>query len=327
MVSKSSTYGIVFLYLLLFLSCAKDDEFNNNELDHEANSTNYPSNENKEEKDSININFYKFAGFEEYMLLTKGSGWAQGSASYGDYFFQGNNNNLMIDVYNLKTKSYICRIPIDKQQTNSLYHANTLNFGNQFYSSDDAFPVLYVSSGYTQNKSTESFVFVYRIIQTEDDKFQLELIQTITLDFGTWTEAILDNDHNAIWIKDSTGYRKFIMPSIFGGDCKISSWDFALAEIKHEKRPFSSHDQGHLFYDDRIWFATGVPSLNERTALFIIDTKTKKREAIIDFFDLGLFNPSNPQDNYFEPEGVIVYDNQIMICFRYAIYRLIPQEY
>ena len=316
MVKHSITYCFLLLFLVLSMSCSKDNSI----LD--------PS--DIFEKDSLggigcedvaNECIYSFVGAEKYMDLSKASSGGQGSANYGDFFFQGYANNSVMDVYNLRTKSFLCRIPISQPKSSSLYHANTLNFGNQFYAEDDEFPVLYVCSGYTLNNSTESFVFVYRIIQKEDDKFQLELIQTITLDFGTWTEAILDNEHNAIWIKDSTGYRKYIMPSIFGGDCKISSWDFALAEIKHEKRPFS-HDQGHLFYDDRIWFATGVPGWNEKTALIIINTLTGKREGIIDFLDLGLFNPSNPQDNCYEPEGVIVYDNQIMICFRNFIYSL-----
>ena len=63
--------------------------------------------------------------------------------------------------------------------------------------------------------------------------------------------------------------------------------------------------------------------MNEKTALVIINTLTGEREAIVELQDFGLVDLSNPQDNYFEPEGVIVYGNHVMICFRNAIYKLI----
>lgn len=317
---------MIVFYFLVNIACSKEDDHTDvlTPPEKQTPKTVIPSSVDSEEEDSSSIftssNIYVSA--EKYMDLANWSGWAQGSASYGDFFFQGYNNNLMIDVYSLKTKSFICRIPINSSQHSSLYHANTINFGNQFYAEDDTFPVLYVCSGYAQENSSKSLVLVYRIVQSDNDVFQAELIQTITLDFGSWTEAILDNEHNAIWIRDKHAYRKYPVPSVYVGDCLISSRDNCLKEIKHFKRPFKSSDQGHLFYDDSIWFPSGVPGWNEKTALYMINTLTGKSE-MVELKDLGLVNPLNPHDNTFEPEGVIAYNNQLMICFRKAIYSLI----
>ena len=301
----------ILLYLTISTSCTTDDDI---------------SHIDKEEFETLST--YQFTGTQKFMDLPHGVSGTQGSANFREYFFQGYNGNSAIDVYNLRTKAFVCRIPISKPASNSRYHANTLNFGNQYIAQSDQFPVLYVCSGYTESSSTKSFVFAYRIIPTED-KFEAELVQTITLDFGSWTEAVSDNEHDAIWIKDQVDgytYRKYNVPRIADGDCTISIETEALAEIKLGNQPFTSHNQGHLFYDDRIFLASGVPSWNEKIALVIINTITGKRESIIDLFDLGLYNTSAPQSNSFEPEGVIVYDNQIMICYRNAIYKLTNDE-
>jgi hypothetical protein len=324
MTNKSLSYCLIAFYFLVNVACSKEDVLTCQE--EQVPKAVIPPLIDDEEEDSscIYTSSNIFVGAEKYMDLTNWSGWAQASANYGDFLFQGYENNLMIDVYNLKTKTFIGRIPIDRSQQSSLYHVNTINFGNQFYAEDDAFPVLYVCSGYRQENSTKSLVFAYRIVQADNDVFRAELIQTITLDFGSWTEAILDNEHNAIWIRDKHAYRKYPVPSVFDGDCLISSRDNCLKEITLFKRPFASSDQGHLFYDDRIWFASGVPGWSEKTALYILNTLTDKCD-MIELKDLGLVNPLNPLDNTFEPEGVIAYNNQIMICFRKAIYYLISK--
>ena len=72
MVKNSLIYLIVFLFLLFFLSCAKDDDFNEMEYEYKEK-TDYTSNEKKEKEDSSSTisSIYHFAGFEEYMKLLK----------------------------------------------------------------------------------------------------------------------------------------------------------------------------------------------------------------------------------------------------------------
>ena len=324
-VTMKHYFAYIFLLLLLSsnIACYKDDDII---LEKETIMWNDAIPDDGEDENT-NSYTYKFVGAEKFLDLNQTTSGAQGSACYGDYFFQGYNTNSHMDVYNLKTGKYICRIQISIPQKSTRYHVNTINFGNQFYNENDKFPVLYVCSGYTKDtSSSKSYVFVYRILE-EDECFKLELIQTITLDFGSWTEAILDNDHNAIWIKSSPSIcRKFQVPLISKGECNISLNEGVLKEFNYGPQSFTSHDQGHLYYDDRILLATGVPSWNEKIALVVINTLTGKMEAVVDLYDLGLFDASNPQNNDFEPEGVIVYENEIMICYRNAIYKLIRDE-
>ena len=105
---------------------------------------------------------YNFIGAEHYMNLNETTSGGQGGASFGDYFIQGYNNNSHMDVFNLKTKSFVCRMQVPAPKSNSRYHVNTMNFGNQYLHEGDRFPVLYVCSGYTSTKSSSvAFVFVY----------------------------------------------------------------------------------------------------------------------------------------------------------------------
>lgn len=314
---------LLFLLLVANTACSKDDDLLSSSDSIAWNAA--TSEEHRDGKDSIS---FEFTGAEKFLDLSNAISGVQGSACYGDYFFQGYNTNSRMDVYNIKTGKFICRIQVPSPPKSTRYHANTVNFGNQFVDENDMFPVLYVCSGYTKDtSSSESYVFVYRILETEKHTFQLELIQTITLlDFGVnlWTEAILDNEHDAIWIKSNACiYRKFQVPLISEGDCIISPHSGVLQEVNVGTQPFASHNQGHLFYKGRILLATGVPAWNEKIALVVINPLTNEREVIVDLFDLGLVDSSNPLSNRFEPEGVIVVDDQIMICYPKAIYKLI----
>lgn len=313
------SYLYYLIFLLLNTSCSKDDDWyeivKQNDLPN-IMVDDYP---------------YNFTGAEKYMNLNENTSGGQGGACYGDYFIQGYNSNSYMDVYNLKSKSYVCRMQVPEPKSNSRYHVNTMNFGNQFVYEGDRFPVLYVCSGYTITKSSNlAFVYVYHIKVIDDNTMQLELIQTITLkDFCTdkWTEAILDNENDAIWIKsNSCIYRKYKVPSISERDCVLTPYDNVLKEINIGAQPFVSHNQGHLFHGDRILFATGVPSWGETVALIIINTLTGEREHIVNLFDIGLFDKSNSSSNSFEPESVIIYEGQVMICYCKAIYKLLRYE-
>ena len=63
-----------------------------------------------------------------------------------------------------------------------------------------------------------------------------------------------------------------------------------------------------------------MPSSGESIAFISINTQTEKIEYVIDLAVVGLVNSQNPRDNTFEPEGVVIYNDQLMICYRKAIY-------
>lgn len=264
--------------------------------------------------------------FKKYMTLQpKGKYSAQGSACYGDYFIQGYAYNEYVTVYNLREKVCLGTIQVPAPAPSSRTHCNTLNFGGQKYHPDDYFPLLYVSSGYSTNGV--SFIYVYRLtkeLQDGIEHFSLLLVQTISLrGYDSWTEGIVDAVGNKLWIKSKEGerlkYSCYNMPDVFDKDADIICGNNFRGFLV-DKIPANSRNQGHLFSHDRILLVTGVPQSDEAVAFITINIQTENFEHIIDLAEVGLTNPNNPKDGYYEPEGVIYYNDQLMICYRKAIY-------
>lgn len=109
------------------------------------------------------------------------------------------------------------------------------------------------------------------------------------------------------------------------GDVTIKIEDSSQV-LKLDIPPKKSSNQGHLFANDKILLVSGVPSWGEELAFISINTLSGEREYIIDLKKIGLINPNNSRDNTFEPEGVIIYNGQIMICYRTAIYSFYVEE-
>ena len=268
-------------------------------------------------KDTIKLSYEKYIG------LIPSYGTCQGAASYGKYLFQGYSGNLAIGVYDLENKYALCKldIPVIKTKT----HANTINFGNERLSADDYFPLLYVSSGYTQkiNGSICSFIYVYRITKYDNsdgsEGFHIEFVQTITLKgFGSWTDGILDNDHNVLWIKyepnGTSGeyrYASFPIPKLEDGDITLLK-ENALTDFSLGKQPFSSSNQGHLYHDNKILLVSGTSYKTQKLAFIVINLLTQTRELVIDLAEIGLTS---------EPESVFYYNEQLMIGFKGAVYK------
>lgn len=323
------------LYIIALLSCLSSVACNTPEEDLAERGLE----EHIYKGDSVDMNnrsFIQKAGgdsaiFQKYMTLTPVAGrQAQGSACYGDYFVQGYNYNGQLSFYNLKEKSYLTTVSIPAPAPSSRCHVNTMNFGNQKYSEDDFFPILYVCSGYPTNGI--SYIYGYRIIRSIEDGFEIfsvSLIQTISLvGFGNWTEGIIDTKSESLWIKFAVSgccYAKYKMPSLNEGDVTIKMEDSGqVFQIGFLLK--NSSNQGHLFVDDRILLVSGVPSWGEELAFISINTISGEREYVIDLKEIGLVNTNNPSDNTFEPEGVIVYNGQVMICYRTAIYTFDVKE-
>ena len=317
-----------------------DVEFpDNGDKNNEEETKQDEDNTNKENEDdtfdkyddsNIDEETYSHYHIEKYMDLECQSGLsAQGSACYGNYFFQGYAGNKFITVYDLSNKNCIGSFDTTGPY-NKRIHANTLNFGNQRYEPSDEFPMLYVNSGYTINGN--SLIYVYRVIKSKSgtsDIFNFKLIQTITLKgFGTWTEGILDNENGYLWIKYEKsgnvgpyGYAKFDIPDINDGNVVID-YNNNIEDFSLQPEPFPSSNQGHLFQNDKILLVSGVPSKHEKLAFISINTITHERELIIDLAEAGLVNKSRTSDNAFEPEGCIIYNGNFMICYYNFIYTI-----
>ena len=257
---------------------------------------------------------------KEYMTLTPSSELGpQGASCYGDYFVQAYSNNKYLTVYNLKTKTKIGDIIVSAPAASSKIHCNTINFGSQRFAADDEFPVLYVNSGYTYNGSQK--LFVYRITANDGSSeyaYTARLIQTISLvGFGSWTEGIIDNENNYLWVKYENGganglygYAKFELPDIHTGDISIH-YSEQLDDFKLAFVPTNSSNQCHLFYHDRIILVSGGRDNTQPVAFIAVNTLSQEEELILNLKKAGLKG---------EPEGLIRYGNQFMISYSNKLY-------
>lgn len=268
--------------------------------------------------DSIKVNYRK------YMELSSGKG-VQGAACFGDYLIQGYDGNHQMTIYNLSKKEKLATIGIDTEGVMKRCHVNTINFSRRKYHKDDFFPLLYVSSGYSDLKV--SYVYVYRIIRNlkgSKESFSANLVQTISLcGFGSWTEGVIDSVNDAIWIKygrkKKYGFAMFALPSIKN---KYENIVYHNCERDFRcKRLISGKGQGHLFYDNKIIFVAGA-SLNKDFALFSVDVSSEKNDSWIDLKEIGFVNDNNAGVKYIEPESVFMYNGSLMIAYRKGIYEI-----
>lgn len=260
--------------------------------------------------------------YEKYMNLSPSYGTGQGGACYDKYFIQGYQNNAAIAIFDLEKKKCLGKVDIPSPAASSKIHVNTVNFGSQRYDKGDYFPLLYISSGYPINIDGKSlsFLYVYRLTKKTNSKgseeFNISLVQTISLKgFGYWTEGILDNDHNILWLKYEPGgqykYASFNVPDYKNGDVEISLNEH-LVDFSIGKQPFTSSNQGHLYYQDKIILVSGTSPDSQKLAFIVINLKTQTRELVIDLANIGLRA---------EPENVFFYKDQLMIGYRSSIYR------
>lgn len=274
----------------------------------------------------------KEKAYEKYMDLLKSKASVQGGACFDNYLFVGHDRNGYIDVYDLTSRAYISSITMQTPEPKSRCHANTINFGNQYYKKGDDFPLLYISSGYTiSNTADSSNVFVYRIrkqvIRKDSIVFRSELVQTITIIGVSWAECITDNEHDAIWInyegKNISHFLKYPVPDVRQKNVLLNPIEkSALDTIITQKFKVLKHRQGLLCYDGSIYCPFGVPSRREEPYLSIIDLDKKDYAYIVNLYDLEMFNRLNLRDNTWEPEFFFVYNSDYFIGYRSAVYKL-----
>lgn len=274
----------------------------------------------------------KEKAFEKYMDLVKSKS-VQGGACFGDYLFVGHDRNASIDVYDLANRTFCCSMQMRTPEPKSRCHANTINFGNQYYKKEDDFPLLYVSSGYTISETdNRSDVFVYRItkkmVQGDSIVFNSDLVQTITvIDPGGWTECIADNEHDALWFRYDKHVKrcflKYSFPKFSQKNVVLNPLiDPASDTIVVRDFIILKHCQGALCHDGNIYIPFGVPSWREEPYLTIINLEKKDYTHIVNLYDLDMCNHYNLRDNTWEPEFIFFYDGDYFIGYRNAVYRL-----
>lgn len=276
--------------------------------------------------DSLGV--LKNTAFTKFMEF-QGRGSSQGAACYGDYLFVGNVTNKVVDVYDLVQKCFICSISMPGSHPR--FHANTLNFGTQFYQESDEFPLLYICSGYRLDETKDiSNVFVYRLEKKCAEKmkisFHASLVQIIDLEgFKIWTESITDNESNALWIRCTRNHKmtflKYPQPDAHKSHVTLTPNDLEILDtIQVDDIKALIHIQGMLCEDGYITYATGMPY--EVPYWAAINLQSKNYEYLVNLYEVEGFDKHTHRGLQWEPEYVFTYKGDYYLGFRKFIYKM-----
>lgn len=259
--------------------------------------------------EKISFAIHQFTG-NRYMTLSPSAYTVQGGAVFGDYYMVGFSNHAYLDVYNLSTKTKLAGITLEAPSISNA-HANTIFFSNQYHTDGDEFPILYMCSGY--NSDGYSKVYGYRVVNN-NGSWSATIVHTITINSeGKWTEMVVDNVRQKAWIKkEMSGMKLWYcvdMPQYTNGDATI---DLSVLEPNFIAPSYESSGQCHLFFNDRIFFISGIPADNV-SKLYVLNTLTGKYESIVDL--IPVFGTD-------EPENIIIYNGYLHVGYRQSLGRL-----
>lgn len=257
----------------------------------------------------IDVKGYQYT--REYLFTESNSSSSsrQGAACFGKYLFQFHDSNDTIDIFDMEKKSKIQTISLTAVST---YHCNNANFGNEYHTSGDDFPLLYVS----QENAAQHKCLVYRVTGTEGAWGGVTLVQTITFptpssDFLWYPNCMIDTQNSKLIIAglgnnpftngtdNIIRYKVFALPKLSDGDVTL---DVANCEDSIEVKYYSTC-QGGFIFNNKIYQVFGM---GDSAQLNVTDLDTHKVVSKIDITKDGLS---------IEPEGCFLYNNAICINF------------
>lgn len=254
--------------------------------------------------------------YEEIMTLNKPRPNPQGGDSWGDYFFQFVDGNTEVRVYDLSLRTLVqtVRITSTIQGFVPTCHSNTVCFGTEYYSAEDVFPLIYVSTGNAYKGY--SGALVYRITQ-HNGIFFITLVQTLKfpVDKSSWTEFVPGDKYAYLCYTSERIIFKVEMPKLSDGDMIIGR-DSAIETLQFSPQPdwmATSRNQDRLFHQGKILFVSGVPHAGEACVLVVLNLETCERERIIDFKKNGLES---------EPESIFIWQGEVCVAFVDKIVKL-----
>lgn len=237
----------------------------------------------------------------------------QGGACFGDYLFLFTNNNATCYILNLATSTLLqtYSIPSADRGFVSNCHCNTVNFGTEYYDENDPFPLIYVSTGYSDG--TDTGALVYRIVATTESDvttYALALVQTLKMPGTGWTEFVVgaDGDCYLCYTSTRTIYR-MKMPKLSEGDLTFDLED-AIGVYQFTSQPAwynGSRNQNRMYHNGKIYLVSGVPESDEKALFIVLDLATQTREVEIDLSTLGFTA---------EPETTFLWNGAFCIAFR-----------
>ena len=210
----------------------------------------------------------------------------------------------------------LCSFVLDKHEL-IVPHSNAVCFGNEYYSQDDEFPLLYSNIYNNYAKTEEPLVgvcCVYRI-QRNENVFTSTLVQIIevgfTNDISLWRSTLEPSDVRpygnftvdtatstlyAFTMRDaanSTRYFAFDLPKLSSGVVDehygVKKVTLNVCDIKDQfDVEYHHYVQGACYHNGKIYSVEGFTNDKKNPpALRIIDLGTKKQELYVMFEELG----------------------------------------
>ena len=249
----------------------------------------------------------------------------QDGAIFSDLLFRFNSRGHC-GVYDLTKVDKSAEKPKELTAIASFYldraeeivpHSNAVNFGCEYYSPDDEFPLLY-SNIYNNYAASENPLkgtsLVYRL-ERDGETFKTTLLQMITIDFAedeVWKSSgersdirpygnfVIDREQKLYYgytMKDGdnlTRYFAFDMPKITDGEIDEKYGIKKVVSKKEDIKEYFDTErhrfiQGGCFNDGKIYSVEGFTGDKVNfPALRIIDVKKKKQVEFLDFRTLGM---------------------------------------
>lgn len=224
------------------------------------------------------------------------TGAYQGMAIHGDYMFSLRNKGFCV-VINIKDSCIISEFKLGSYCDNN--HANVAAFGNEYYSKEDKFPLLYVSQCHSTPikgcEGTKHLCLVERIICENDKPIGSELVQVINFDNAKGRLWTIESG-NAKWLycygntirNEAPGNRlyvnKFKMPKLDKNRFMITLTQKDIVDslyydelVPEGRRGIQNAIlQGACVRKGILYFPCGFGSPEHPSELFIIDMKKRK---------------------------------------------------
>lgn len=243
----------------------------------------------------------------------------QDGAIYGKYIFRFDHTGECLvystDIFEGRSedKPY-ATFKLDKADILAP-HSNAVVFGNEFYSSEDEFPILYTNiyNNYCDDEDTRcGTLCAYRVVR-KGNSFETTLLQIIEVAFtdqkGLWRSEgnvtdirpygnfVIDAENSRIFafvMRDAdktTRYFSFDLPKLADGndDARYGAKRVKLNYedvLSYFDVPYHNFVQGACFYDGKIYSVEGF-NKDIHPAIRIIDPDLKKQTYFCDFYEAG----------------------------------------
>ena len=251
----------------------------------------------------------KVATFSRVNSVASGHSF-QGGTTYKNMLFAALNNNSEMLVYDLYTNKQAGSIVVPEIAD---HHNNNINFGSEFYSEDDEFPLLYMSQ---ENNAVHKCV-VARITR-DGATWNYEHVQTIT--FPTpeengmwWANSYIDPENNYIYLmgyknqswtdpsnNNSLVSRRWKLPKLSDGDVTLHVTD----STNYQEPPYWTATQGAIFKEGKLYQVYGTPTYKDWIKMRVLDLDNGTVERVLEMYTRGFTT---------EPEGLGYYNGYFYV--------------